>query len=74
MSSFALSMSWNFVFKWLFNATQFCLSIQFILKLINHSVHMFLFFLGSLIKKLDPFRLLGFGQLEAGAKIIVFVS
>ena len=25
-------------------------------------------------KKLDPFRLLDFGQLEAGAKIIVFVS
>ena len=50
------------------------LSIQFILKLIKHSVHMFLFILGSLIKKLDPFRLLDFGQLEEGAKIIVFVS
>ena len=67
-------MSWNFVFKWLFNATQFSLSIQFLLKLIKHSVHLFLFFLGSLIKKLDPFRLPDFGQLEAGAKIVVFVS
>ena len=54
------------------NTVQFVNSIH--IKVNQASVSFVSVFPRFINKKLDPFRLLDFGQLEAGAKIIVFGS